>query len=352
MESGGVAGGARLVADVHRARVGMDVVTGASGQIGFELVRELLARGEAVRAIVVPGDRTAEPLRRTGAEVVEADVRDHAALVRAFAGARHLHHLAAVVSTSPRFELRMWQVNTEGVRNAVRAAREVGIARMIYFSSIVVFDAAPLDHPLDEHRARLAPAKVSPYVCAKIVAERIVRDHVAAGLDAVVVHPTVVIGTRELHHRGVVRTLFHGAFAGRLPAVVAGGFDAVAAADVARGAIAAAQRGRSGESYILGGQHHGLVDLLERTRALVGTSVPRLVIPQRVGRIGVPIAAMLARMTGTRPAITAEDLRQLAGNPHICSAKAQRELGYRAHGLDDALVAVHAEWLRSAGARA
>ena len=330
-----------------RAHAPVDVVTGATGQIGSELVRALLAAGDRVRAVVIPGDPTIAEIRRVGAEVVQADVRDAVALRRAFAGARDVYHLAAIVSTRAGHDLRMWQVNVEGVRNAARIARDVGVRRMIYASSIVVFEPAPLDRPLDERRARVELGDASPYVRSKVVAERIVREHAANGLDAVIVHPTVVIGARELHHVGVVRTLLHGAFAGRLPAVLTGGFDAVAVGDVARGAIAAARVGRSGECYILGGQYHGLVDLVERARAVAGGSVPRVVIPREVARSILPILSMIARVTGSATALTPEDLRQLSGNPHICTAKAQRELGYRANGLDDALVAVHAEWQRA-----
>lgn len=323
----------------------VDVVTGATGQVGMELTAALLAQGNAVRAVVLPGDPAAQTLRERGAEVFEADVRDSAAMARVFAGVRHVYHLAAIVSTTGTHDLRMWQVNVEGVRNAARAAREASVERFVYFSSIVVFDQKPLEEPLDERRPRRAPADGSPYVRSKIVGEQVVREAIAAGLDAVVVHPTVVIGAHENHHVGVVKTLLFNFFAGKLPAVSAGGFNSVAATDVAAGAMAAAEKGRCGESYILGGQWHSVRELLRRAQKVGEGTIPRIAIPLPLAWAGVPVVEALARLTGGKPTYTAEDLRQLAGNPHICCGKAERELGYRPLSLDNALEDVHRAWL-------
>jgi len=322
----------------------LDVVTGATGQVGMELTRMLLAAGGQVRAVVVPGDPGAATLRDEGAEVVEADVRDAAALHAAFAGARHVYHLAAIVSTTAKHDLRMWQVNVEGARNAAWAALDQSVERLIYFSSIVVFDQAPLEVPLDERRARLPAAAGSPYVRAKIVGEQVVRSVLAEGLDAVIVHPTVVIGAHETHHVGIVQ-MFFDFFDGKLPAVFGGGFNAVAASDVSAGAIAAAHKGGWGESYILGGQWYSLKELLARAKRVSGARVPKVAIPLVAARLGLPFVQAAAKLTGTRAMYSAEDLRQMDGNPHICCGKAERDLGYRPLGLDAALRRVHRAWL-------
>jgi dihydroflavonol-4-reductase len=341
------------------------VVTGATGQVGIELCRGLVAAGRSVRAVVVPGDAAAARLRELGVEVAEADVRDAPALRRAIEGATHLYHLAAIVSTTATHDLRMWQVNVEGARNVSRAARAAGVQRMVYFSSIVVFDPDPLHEPLDEARRRLPVASGSPYVRSKVVGEATVREQLDAGLDLVVVHPTVVIGPNETHHVGVVQSLFFAWLSGRLPAVFSGGFDAVAVNDVVDGAMAAAERGRTGESYILGGEDLDVRALLRRAEAIVEqstvhhaggprarrrTPVPRVAIPLSLARAGLPVVDGVAWITRRRPAFTREDLRQLDGNRHIRTLKARTELGYRPHGLDRALTMVYEEWLRKAQA--
>ncbi len=328
------------------------VVTGATGQVGLELCRGLRAAGKSVRAVVLPGDGVAPRLRELGVEIAHADVRDAPALRCAFEGATDLYHLAAIVSTTATHDLRMWQVNVEGARNASVAARELGLRRMIYFSSIVVFDPDPLHEQLDETRPRLPVAAGSPYVRSKVVGEATVREQLDAGLDLVVVHPTVVIGPNETHHVGVVRSLLFNYFAGRLPAIFTGGFDAVAVTDVVDGAIAAAERGRRGESYILGGgEHHTIPALLGRMASFTNAPLPRVAIPLPLARLGLPVVDAVARITRRAPAYTHEDLRQLDGNRHIRVTKAQRELGYQPQGLDRALAMVHEEWLRQGQAR-
>mgnify|MGYP000594306621 CR=1 FL=1 len=326
---------------------GINVVTGATGQVGLDLCRALRAAGRAVRAVVVPGDRMASRLHGLGVEIAEADVRDPVALGRAFADAETIYHLAAIVSTTSRHDLRMWQVNVEGARNAVRAARAAGARRMVYFSSIVVFDPAPYDRPLDETRARMRVHDASPYVRSKVVGESVVRAAIDGGLDAVLVHPTVVVGPNETHHVGVVQTLFHAYFERRLPATLRGHCNLVAVDDVVAGAIAAADRGRCGESYIFAGEHASLTEILRRVEPLGCPPVPRLSLPLGLMRAGLPFVDGFARLTRTRPAFTHEDLRQLAGNTRISSAKATLELGYRADGLADALRTVHAAWLQA-----
>jgi dihydroflavonol-4-reductase len=324
---------------------GVHVVTGATGQVGLELCLGLRAAGKPVRAVVLPGDPAVARLQASDIEVAVADVRDLAALQAACAGADTLYHLAAMVSTSARHDPRLWQVNVEGARNATRAARDVGARRLLYFSSIVVFEPAPLDETLDETRARLPVSQGSPYVRSKVVGEQVVRAAVARGLDAVIVHPTVVVGPNETHHIGIVQSLFVAYFNRKLPAIFRGGFNAVAIGDLVAGTIAAAERGRTGESYILGGAHASLAQILERARPLCNAPMPRFAIPLGLARAGLPVVNAVARLTRTRPAFTHEDLRQLEGNSRISSEKAARELGYRCDGLDEALRMVHAEWL-------
>lgn len=323
---------------------GIHVVTGATGQVGLELCRGLRTAGRPVRAVVLPRDPAIARLQANGVEVVVADVRDLAALRASFTGADTIYHLAAMVSTSARHDPRLWQVNVEGPRNAAQAALAVGARRLLYFSSIVVFDPAPFDQPLSETRARLPVSQGSPYVRSKVVGEQVVRAAVARGLDAVIVHPTVVIGPNETHHIGVVQSLLVAYFDRKLPATFRGGFNAVAIGDLVAGAIAAAERGRTGESYILGGAHASLTQILERSRPLCDAPVPKFSIPLGLARSGLPVVNALARLTRSRPAFTHEDLRQLAGNTRISSQKAAQELGYRHDGLDEALRMVHAEW--------
>jgi dihydroflavonol-4-reductase len=168
-----------------------------------------------------------------------------------------------------------------------------------------------------------------------------------------VVHPTVVIGPNETHHIGIVQSLIFDYFAGALPACFGGGFNLVGVTDLAAGAMAAAERGKTGESYILGGRWYDVGEFLREAQQLSGTRLPRVTIPLWLARAGLPVVRTLSRITGKRPLYNREEIRQLQGNRKISCAKAERELGYNPRGLDDPLRMIHEEWLglQSAGTR-
>lgn len=308
------------------------VVTGASGQVGLHLIDALRARGRRVRAFLLPGDEIDRDV-----EIVRGDVCDRDSLNEAFRGAESVFHLAAVVSTrADRSEL-LFRVNADGARNAARAAREAGVRRFVHFSSMVVFDPHPRDRPLDERRPRLSSSRESPYTLSKNLGELAVRDEVARGLDAVVVHPTVIVGPLEKHHDGIVQGLIARHFRGELPAAISGGFNLVDVLDVTEGALLAEELGRNGESYILGGYPYSVEELLAILERACGKPAPRVTIPVALAKAAAPIAALF-------DAYTLEDMRQLEGSPDIRSDKARRELGYRPRPIEDAIHRVHA-WL-------
>jgi dihydroflavonol-4-reductase len=316
------------------------VITGASGQVGLHLIDALRARGREVRAMLLPGD---EGLAAKEVEVVRGDVRDPDALRRAFAGAEVVYHLAAIVSTKSDAGSLIFGVNLDGARNAARAAREAGVRRFVHFSSIVVFEPAPLDRPLDERRARVR-RNGSPYTISKVLGEIAVREEVARGLDAVIVHPTVIVGPHETHHDGIVRNLIAQHYGGKLPAMVDGGFNLVDVLDVVEGAICAEEHGRTGESYILGGRWYTIADLLGIAESVSGKKPPRIKIPIWVARAALPLVELGSSALGAKPMYNGEELAQISGNPDIRSDKAGRELGYAPRPIDDSLRRIYA-WL-------
>lgn len=319
------------------------VVTGATGQIGLHLLDALVARGRRVRALVLPSDAALD--HRRDIEVVRGDVRDFASLRCAFEGASSVHHLAAVVSTSSDPRPLLDEVNVVGAQNAARAAREVGVRRFVHFTSIVVFDPHPRDQVLDETRRRLTGPGYAPYTRTKVAGEQAVRDEVANGLDAVFVHPTVLIGPHEKHHAGLVRGLIEKHWAGQLPAAVTGGFDLVDVRDVVEGALLAEERGRRGESYILGGARYGVEDLLRVLERSCGRPAPRANVPIGVARAALPLVELASKLFGVEAPYDRESLFQLQ-YPVVSSAKAARELGYRPRPIEDAVRRVHA-WLEA-----
>jgi dihydroflavonol-4-reductase len=303
------------------------VVTGASGHLGANVVRALLERGEQVRVLV---HRSSAALADVEARVerVEGSVCEPESLGPAFAGATHVYHVAGVISIDGDPDGRVQRVNVEGTRNVARACLEHGVGRLVHVSSVHAFDMDPRDEVLDETRRQVADSPThSAYDRSKARGERVVREAVAAGLDAVIVNPTGIMGPVD-YGPSRLGQLLRELATGRLPALLDGGFDFVDVRDVVAGILAAAARGRTGENYILGNSWYSLRELAELVAAVSGGRPPRLVTPVWAARLGVPFARVAAKVTKTEPLFTRESLEVLVSNRSISSQKARAELGY------------------------
>jgi dihydroflavonol-4-reductase len=318
------------------------VVTGASGHVGSNLIRELVSRGRTVRAVVHEHDAG---LAGLDVERVRADVRDPDSLRRAFEGAEVLFHLAAVISIDGDRGGLVPAVNVEGVAHACKAALDAGIRRMVHFSSIHAFVQEPLDEPLDETRGQVAERSDYPiYDRSKAGGERHVRAAIARGLDAVIVNPTAVIGPNDFEPSRIGRT-FLDFFHRKLPALIPGGFDFVDVRDVVSSALAAEEKGRTGENYLLGGHPHTVSELVGLFEQVTGVRPPRLLAPMWAVRIGVPFVMAWGRLTGQEPLYTWDALHALGGNRNISHEKAARELGHDPRPTLETVEAIHKSFL-------
>jgi dihydroflavonol-4-reductase len=321
-------------------------ITGAAGHIGANLIRELLARGVRVRALV-HSDRRA--LAGLEVEEARADLHDASSLERAFAGAERVFHLAARISIAPGDEREVHSINVDGTRNVVDACRRAGVRRLIHFSSIHAFASRPVDRAIDEQRP-LADDRALPYDRSKAAGERLVRDAAARGLDAIVLNPTAVLGPHDYGPSAmgqVLLDLYHG----RLPALIEGGFDWVDVRDVVEGALVAADRAPAGARYLLGGERRSVRELATLCARITGRPAPRLTSPMWLARIGAPFATAAARLRGTRPLFTSASLHALRNHRLVNHERAARELGYRARPLEDTVEAAYG-WFRDSGALA
>ncbi|NVB42268.1 NAD-dependent epimerase/dehydratase family protein [Pseudenhygromyxa sp. WMMC2535] len=323
------------------------VVTGASGHLGANVVRALIARGDRVRVLV---HRSSAALAELDGqlEIVAGSVTDLESLRVAFAGADRVYHLAAVISMVGDPGGRMQAVNVEGTAKVATACRELGVGRMVHCSSVHAYDQHPLDEVLDEGRPQIAEdPSCTAYDRSKALSERVVREAVAAGLDAVIVNPTGVIGPVDFGPSRLGEVLINLA-TGRLPALLEGGFDFVDVRDVALGALAAGERGRAGEGYILAGSWHSLVELAAHVEAVCGRRAPSMVSPMWLARVGVPFAEALAKLSEREPLVTHESLDVLLSHRSISSAKAREELGYSTRSLRETVTDALA-WFEARG---
>lgn len=319
-------------------------VTGASGHVGANLVRALLAQGRAVRCLVHRGGPALDGLP---VERVHGDVTDRRSLDALVEGADVVFHLAAVISIAGDLDGLVTSVNVDGARNAAEAALAAGVRRFVHCCSIHAFDQRPLDEPLDETRARAVGGAHPAYDRSKAVGEAAVREVIARGLDAVILHPTGIIGPNDFapsRMGQVLIDLYHRRFV----ALIEGGFDWVDVRDVVSGLLAAQDKGRAGESYILSGSWASVRALGALAATATGVAPPRLTAPMWLARVGAPFVTAFHRLFGGEPLFTDESLRALRANPTIVRAKAERELGYTARPLVETVRDTYA-WLADTG---
>jgi dihydroflavonol-4-reductase len=223
------------------------------------------------------------------------------------------------------------------------------VERLVHFSSIHAFSAAPVDGVIDESRplARNQPHTLI-YDRTKAEGERQVMAAVARGLDAVIVNPSSVIGPFDFAPSAMGEALIE-IFHGRFPALVGGaGFDWVDVRDVVASALQAENRGRKGEHYLLTGHWLSFVELAQLWGRVSGAKIPRLVAPMWLARAGAPFVAGWSRLRGQRPLFTSDSLRVLRNHRRISHARADAELGHNPRPLEETLRDTY-QWFQQAG---
>src|ERR1700746_2019186 len=257
----------------------MILITGASGFVGAAVVRQLLAAGHAVRALIRPTSARAH-LAGLPVEIVQGDLAEPAPRARAVEGTGFVFHVAADYRLWARHPQDIVQTNVEGTRALMEAALGAGVERIVYTSSVATLKARPDGKPSDETFPLDPAAAVGAYKYSKVVAERLVETMVAErNLPAVIVNPSTPIGPRDVRPTPTGRIIIEAA-AGRMPAYVDTGLNLVHVDDVAAGHVAALQKGRIGERYILGGQDVLLGDMLAEIARQTGRAPPKLRLPR------------------------------------------------------------------------
>lgn len=322
-------------------------ITGATGHLGSSLVRQLIDRGDDVRALT----RTPDPIELRGLSLqrIAGDVASGEGLDALLDGADLLVHLAAQISIVGPMNGLVDAVNVQGVRHVVAAAKRSGLPRMVHCCSVHVFEPEPLHEPTSEQRPRVQRGEAPAYDVSKAEGEAVVREAIERdGLDAVIVHPSAVMGPYDFKPSRMGHVL-QKLYQRRLPALLGGGFDWVDARDVSAGILAAAERGRTNESYLLTGHYLTIAQLAEVAQAVTGVPRPRLVCPAWVAGIGAPFMDLAAwMMRGGEPLYTSESLMPLRLKVAYDRSKAARELGYTVRPIEDTLRDAYA-WMLAQG---
>lgn len=308
------------------------LVTGACGHLGGTLVRLLERTGAQVRGLRLPSEQARD---RAHVTYYPGDVRDRDSLRPLFRGLAGrevvVFHTAAIVDISGEVTPQMHDVNVNGTKNILALCREYGVKRLVYVSSVHAIpekDGYAVLREVD----RFSPQQVTGgYAKTKAEATQAVLDAAAQGLDAVVVHPSGILGPFDGTGNHLVQLVKEYA-GGKLPACVKGGYDFVDVRDVAAGCLAAAEKGRSGQCYILSNRHYEVQEVLAMAKTLChGRRLP--VLPMWMAQAAEPLLGWVANVKKQRPLYTKYSLYTLRSNDRFDHGKATAELGYRPRDL-------------------
>lgn len=319
-------------------------VTGATGFVGLNLIEELLAQGWQVVALHRAGSDISGLSRFQAVRCVVGDVTDSRSLQTLIP--RHVgcvFHVAGNTSLWSRAQIEQLKVNVRGTRNVVRAALEARAQRFVHTSSIAAYGlhagTISEDTPTRGSNSPIA------YVRSKALAEREIRKGLAAGLQAVIVNPSNIIGAYDTRNWSRMFDLVQRR---RLPAVAPGGGSFCHAREVARALIAAGERGRIGENYLLGGAQASYLGLAREIATALGVRRRMVAAHPALLDAYARLEEWIAPLFGREPDFTRDAVALLSQNQYCGSAKAQRELGYRPQTLQ-AMLADCRDWLRSEG---
>jgi dihydroflavonol-4-reductase len=317
----------------------LTVVTGGAGHLGTNLVAALRAQHHDVR---IADSREPVTALRLGATWVRGDVRDREYMRGVCEGAEVIYHLAGVISVVGGMRGLVASTNVGGTRVVAQAALAANVRRFIHCSSVHSYDlAAMAGQAVNESSPRAIGPRLPAYDRSKAAGEIEVRRAIDRGLNAVMVNPTGVIGPLD-EAPSRVGAVMLALWRRRIPAVVAGGFDWVDVRDVAAGMLAAAERGRIGENYLLPGHRRSISELGRVAQACAGIAVTRRMAPSWLASLGAPVGTLITRATGSPLLPTREGLHALRAFPHVDGAKAARELGHRPRPIEQTVADLYA----------
>ncbi len=294
--------------------------------------------------VLEPGPRP-ESLAGLEIEFVPGSVLDAEDVAKAVDGVDVVYHLAAKIDLRPKKDPMMYLVNVEGTRKVVAACLTRRV-RLVHTSSHHALVREPLDRPLHEGKP-LALDEKCEYHRSKAIGETIVLDACARGLDAVIVNPGSMVGPHD-YEPSMIGTALIDMYRGRIPVLLELLSDYVDVRDVADGMIAAAEKGRSGERYLLTGDVIPVTDMAALYGEVTGVKVPTRALPLWVGWAVLPFALAASAVTRKDPFLTPDVLRASVSNAVVSREKAESELGYSVRDLRESLRDA-AAWYRERG---
>jgi dihydroflavonol-4-reductase len=311
------------------------LVTGATGFLGSHVARGLAERGEEIR-VLVRASSDVRALEGLNAERVQGDLRDRESLNRAMQGVQRVFHVAADYRLWAKDPREIHESNVAGTQNLLDAARSAGVTKFVYTSTVATI-AVPRDGGLPNETTESSVGEmIGEYKRSKFEAERCALRAAQDGLPVVIVNPTTPVGPGDWKPTPTGKIIVD-FLNGKMPGYVDTGLNFVPVEDCAQGHLLAAERGRIGERYILGGRNLTLKQMLDILAAVSGRPSPRWKIPYALAYAAGWVDMGVSRMMNRQPQIPLEGVRMARHKMFVDASKAERELGFEPGPVEAAL---------------
>ncbi len=311
-------------------------LTGGTGFVGANLARLLIDKGFHVRALARRGSNR-KNLEGLSLEIVEGDLSDEAALKVGCAGSRYVFHCAADYRLWVKHPEAMYESNVKGTVRVIESAARAGCEKIVHCSSVAAVKPRRDHRPADETSEYASEAEiVSHYKKSKYLAEKEALKLAQKGAPVVVVNPAAPIGAYDIKPTPTGKIVVD-FLNGRIPSYIETGLNIVFARDAALGHLLAAEKGRVGERYILGGENITFKAMLEILADLSGVSAPRFKTPYSIAYAFAALDSARARLTGKEPLAPLDAVKMAKHYMWFDSSKAEKEWGYHPVSAREAL---------------
>ena len=323
------------------------LVTGGTGFVGSHLVRRLLERNVEVRCLVRASSRL-DNLDDLPVEFATGDLRDVESIKQAVRGTRIVYHCAADYRLWCKDPREMYESNVNGSRNVMQAAFDEGIERVVYTSTVGALGLNDDGTPADEATPVSVDDMIGHYKRSKFLAEAEVREWAARGLPVVIVNPSTPVGELDIKPTPTGKIIVD-FLKGKMFGYVDTGMNLIDVRDCAEGHILAAERGRVGQRYILGGANLTLKEMFDALARVTNIPSPRMQVPHWVAETYARLENFWAINVARRaPDVPVESVRMSRHRMWFDSSKAERELGLPQHPIEQALARA-VEWFKAHG---
>ena len=311
------------------------LVTGSSGHVGSNFIRELSKQGFTIRCIDFDGDYSA--YEGFEVEVIKGDITDKESLEPIFKNVDIVFHTAALINLDRRYKKQIRLVNVDGTKNVCEASIQAGVKKLIHFSSVDAFYRFPIEEPLLESRKLIDDPNAVPYDLSKADGQKVVLQFCEKGLDASIIHPTSIVGPNDFKPGLPMQEMVNLAN-GKRKLLPNWGYNFVDVRDLCLTAIAAVELGRTGQNYIVGGEYHMYSYIAELMEEQLGRTVLLSTIPDFVSYLGLPYEYIKSLITGKPRVLTIDTLHTgKSGNKVVPSTLAREELGHNPRPLKESI---------------